>query len=122
MEKEEIKIELAKMLARKNSLTDEDRKAIKELFNQQGLSGVNFASRCKSCYIDALTMLCIENHVSMSDAKTKSTKYEYMNKKPTIVIINGEGTKVYDENTDDESIEEYIKRFPTQTSYKPIKQ
>lgn len=103
------------LLAKFDTLTSDDRKAIKAMCAEAGISA-KFETGCQQCYTDALLQLKVHYGVKSpvwSDVKhiTESGNYE-MNVQPCDWHLVGQGMVHIDLSTPDNIIEDVLKYHP----------
>ena len=106
--------QIIELLSRRKSLTDDDKAAIKAMAKEAKLS-VKFSKACANCYEDALVLLANHFGVTYKDGKplTKSGNYYYM-PKGSVVWMNFGRKIVLNENSDDDTIREFMRINPRQ--------
>lgn len=89
-------------LIKGDALSPSDKAEIRAAVKEAGISHT-FATKCNSCYTDAVTLLAIHYGVKPSPKPTPSGKYKFIGASPATLNMS----ITLDERTPDHVIEEY---------------
>lgn len=93
-------------------ITAEDKAKIRQAYEHLELTGVDFRSRCNSCWLDALALVVLEARgrgLIASKPLASSPSNSYIIPKGGVVVRG----MVVDESTPDETINRLLKLYPT---------